>query len=328
MLDVYFPLYILIFFSTLILTAVFEKKLIPRLTENAKQPIYTEGPRWHAKKSGTPTMGGLAFLLASSVALIIASLFGLLKISGEVGLSVIICLFYAILNSLVGICDDLKKLRKKQNAGLTPVEKLIMQTLAAMLFLFLRQLVFKDGTAISFSFGSIDLGIFYYPLALLILVGIVNCANLTDGIDGLASSVAFAVGVSLFYISAALSIDGAIVSSAIMGAAIGFLLFNIHPARIFMGDTGSLFFGALIASSAFTLHNPFIIIPIAGVYALEGLSVILQVVYFKATKKRLFKMAPFHHHLERCGWSENKICITAILSTLLFSLPVYIFYLP
>ena len=160
------------------------------------------------------------------------------------------------------------------------------------------------------------------------MLGLVNSANLTDGIDGLASSVAFSIGVSLFYISAALSMETAIISSAIIGASIGFLLFNIHPARIFMGDTGSLFFGALVASCAFTLKNPILMLFIAGVYVVEGISVVLQVSYYKLTHKRFFKMAPLHHHLEKCGFTENRICITAIMTTFIVSIPAYIFYLP
>ena len=328
MLDKFFPLYILTFFSALILTVVIEKKLIPKLASIAQQPIYEEGPRWHMKKSGTPTMGGLAFVITSAIILILSSLLIMLKGYSKTAISIIICLLYAVMNSMIGVLDDAKKLRRKKNQGLTPVQKLMLQTASAIIFLVLRKIFIVSTTSVSFSFGRIDLGWFYYPIALFILVGIVNSANLTDGIDGLAASVAFAIGVSLFYISAALSLDGAIISSTIMGAALGFLVFNLNPAKIFMGDTGSLFFGALISSTAFALDNPLIIIPIAAVYAFEGLSVIIQVLCFKMTHKRIFKMAPFHHHLEKCGWSENKICIAAILTTLVLSIPVYIIYLP
>jgi phospho-N-acetylmuramoyl-pentapeptide-transferase len=280
------------------------------------------------KKSGTPTMGGLAFLIAISASLICASFFALLKISNYSAFSIIITLLYAALNSIIGIIDDIRKLKRRENEGLTPKEKLALQFLCSVLFLIARKLILKDTTELAFSFGSVDFGIFYYPLSIIILLGVVNCANLTDGIDGLASSVAFGIGISLFYISAALSTETSIISSALIGAAVGFLIFNIHPAKIFMGDTGSLFFGSLIAACAFTLKNPIMIIFIAGVYILEGISVILQVFFFKLTHKRIFKMAPFHHHLEQCGWSENKICIVAILATFIFSIPAYIFYLP
>ena len=197
-----------------------------------------------------------------------------------------------------------------------------------MLTIFSRAFLLGDNTKISFTFGDVELGLWYYPLTVILLLGIVNCANLTDGIDGLASSVAFSIGVSLFYVSFALNEETAIISSALIGAAIGFLIFNLHPAKIFMGDTGSLFFGALIASCALTLNNPILITFICGVYVLEGISDVLQVSYFKLTHKRIFKMAPLHHHLEKCGWSENKICIAAILATFVFSIPAYALYLP
>ena len=161
----------------------------------------------------------------------------------------------------------------------------------------------------------------YYFLSIIILVGITNCANLTDGIDGLATSVAFAIGLSVFYISYSRSDAASFISASLIGATVAFLIFNIHPAKVFMGDTGSLFLGALVASLAFELKNPFIAITTGAVYVIEGVSVILQVIYYKATKKRLFKMAPIHHHLEKCGWDENKICLVAIALTLLFSVP-------
>ena len=166
------------------------------------------------------------------------------------------------------------------------------------------------------------------PLGTVILLGITNCANLTDGIDGLASGVGFAVGISLFYISCALCKEVSFISASIIGATAGFLVFNLHPAKIFMGDTGSLFLGALGASSAFALGNPLVIIFIGGIYCLEGLSVIIQVAVFKLTKKRVFRMAPLHHHLEKVGWSENRICIVAIILTFIFSIPAFVFYLP
>ena len=327
MLDKYFPLYALIFIFTLVITVLLERRLIPELKEKAKQPIYEEGPRWHLKKSGTPTMGGLGFLAAVVSVLSLSSvIFAFIDI--KITLSLLLCLGYAVLNSVIGVIDDFKKLVRRKNGGLTPWQKLLLQALAAALFIAARAALLKDGTSVSFSFGEVELGIFYYPLAMLILLGIVNCVNLTDGIDGLASSVAFSIGVSLFYISAALSEETAVISAAVIGSSVGFLFFNIHPAKIFMGDTGSLFFGALVVSCAFTLKNPILMLFICGVYVIEGISVILQVVSYKLTRKRIFKMAPLHHHFEECGWSENKICIAAILLTFVFSIPAYILYLP
>ena len=328
MIDKLFPLYIALFILTLTVTVITEKKLIPRLTSRAKQPIYDGGPSWHLKKSGTPTMGGLAFLLASVIAALVGALFALIFISEETALSIIISIAYAVINSAIGIFDDLKKLKRKKNAGLSPKGKLVLQFIAAILFLCARRIFLNDGTFLSFSFGNIELGFFYYPLAVFLLLGIVNCANLTDGIDGLASSVAFAIGVSSFYISAALVPEGSILSAILIGASIGFLVFNLHPAKIFMGDTGSLFIGALASATVFTLKNPLLILFLGATFIIEGFSVVLQVVYFKLTHKRIFIMAPLHHHLEKHGWSENKICMTAIFLTMITAIPAYFFYLP
>lgn len=329
MLDKNLPLYALIFFVSLIATAVIEKRIIPLLRGIARQPIYESGPRWHIKKSGTPTMGGIAFVVAVSAALSLSALLLYLGGDNDGAVSLLLSVAFCILNALVGALDDLKKLKAKQNdRGLTAKQKLLFHFILAFLFLLARRFLLGDSTSISFSFGEFELGIFYLPLCLILIVGVINCANLTDGIDGLASGVAFAVGVSLFYISCALSTEVSYISSAIMGAAIGFLIFNLHPAKIFMGDTGSLFLGALAVSAVFALSNPLLILIIGGVYLLEGASVILQVLYYKLTKRRLFKMAPLHHHLEKSGWSENTICIAAILFTLALSVIAYALYLP
>lgn len=324
----YLIIYAVVFLIALCMTAVIEKRLIPVLRDKAKQPIYEGGPRWHTEKSGTPTMGGIAFLISVLVAQSVAVPFLISDGNTAGALSLLLALAYAILNSVIGIIDDATKLRRKRNAGLSPMQKIVLQSLLAAAFLFLRYSLFGDTTAISFSFGDVELGFLYYPMAFIILLGIVNCANLTDGIDGLASCVAFAVGISLFYISAYLSYETGIIAVSIIGASVGFLIFNLHPAKIFMGDTGSLFFGALAAGAVFSLSNPLLIIAIGGVYVIEGISVILQVSYYKLSGKRLFKMAPIHHHFERLGLSENTICIIAILLTFILSVPAYIFYLP
>ena len=328
MLDKYFPAYAAVFLLTLILTAVIEKRFIPFLKIKAQQPIYNEGPSWHLSKSGTPTMGGIAFLSASSISLILAAVLLFFLESGESFLSLILSLSFALGNAAIGLIDDLTKLRRKNNAGLSPKQKLFFQFILCVLFLLLRALLLKSGTHLSFSFGKIELGYFYYPLTVFVMLGLINSANLTDGVDGLASSVAFAIGISLFYISASLNPELAFISSAIIGATVGFLFFNLHPAKIFMGDTGSLFLGALIASSANLLENQAVILIVSGVYVIEGFSVVLQVLWYKITKKRIFKMAPLHHHLEKIGFSENKICLCAIFLTFLFSIPAYIIYLP
>ena len=328
MLDAFFPLYATVFLLSLTVTVLFEKKLIPALRKKASQPIYEDGPKWHKKKTGTPTFGGIGFIVAMTISLAFSIPFLVIKGGGEKFISLSLILSYALLNALVGVFDDLTKLKRRKNQGLTPGQKLAAQFLISSLFLFSRYLLLSEIGSLSFSFGEIDIGFLYYPLALLILVGMVNFANLTDGIDGLATSVAFSVGVVLLFISAALSEEIALVSSALIGVSVGFLVFNLHPAKIFMGDTGSLFLGALTAGCAVALGNPIIALFVGAVYVIEGASVILQVIYYKLTGKRIFKMAPIHHHLEQCGWSENKICIVAILLSFIFAIPTYIFYLP
>ena len=325
MLDKLFPLYILVFLGTLLVTVIFEGRLIPYLSRRAEQPIYEEGPSWHISKKGTPTMGGLAFLFAVCLSLLLSSGFLFYLGMGKNAISLLIATAYSFLNALIGIFDDTTKLRRKENGGLTPIQKLVLQFFLAVLFLVARGYLLGDTTELVFTFGRIDLGFLYYPLAIIILLGIVNCANLTDGIDGLAASVAFSIGVALFYISAHWNADTALIGCALIGAAVGFLFFNIHPAKIFMGDTGSLLLGALVVSAVFSLSNPLIVILLGGVYVIEGVSVILQVFYYKATKKRLFKMAPIHHHFEKCGVSENKICVVAIVIT--FALSLFAFML-
>ena len=327
-LDKYFPLYLFVFLLSLLVTALIERRLIHALSGKAAQPIYADGPSWHLKKTGTPTMGGVAFIIAVALSLCASAAFLYFAKEYDEAVSIVISALFAIANALVGLADDLTKLKRKKNAGLSPMQKLVCQTVIAILFLLSRKLLLSDTTELAFSFGKIDLGGFYLPLSIIAILGTVNCANITDGIDGLASGVAFSIGTVLFYISASLFSDVAIVSSCMMGAAIGFLIFNIHPAKIFMGDTGSLFFGALAVSGVFSLKNPLIMLFIGGVYLIEGASVILQVVYFKLTGKRIFKMAPLHHHLEKSGMSETKICMLAIILTFLLSIPAFILYLP
>ena len=171
-------------------------------------------------------MGGVAFLISVSISLIVCAAVLLLGGSSDAVVSIIICQVYAALNAGVGIIDDMKKLHRKENKGLTPVGKLGFQFVLAVLFLIARGYLLEEGTEMHFAFGDVDFGFFYYPIALVILIGIINCANLTDGIDGLASSVAFSTGVSLLYISAALNTEASAIASAIMGAAVGFLIFN------------------------------------------------------------------------------------------------------
>ena len=306
---------------TLTATVLIERKLIPFLSSRARQPIYDGGPSWHMSKSGTPTMGGLAFLLATVISLSVVFTI-MLYVNEDISsaIAIIITLLFAVGNSLIGIFDDLMKLHKKENAGLSPAQKLFLQFILTVLFLMARANFFDDGKILSFVFGDVDLGFLYYPFAIVLLLGVVNCANLTDGVDGLASSTSITVGVAFLIVGIMSALtEVSVIAMTLIGASAGFLIFNRHPAKIFMGDTGSLFLGALAVGLAFCSGNPASVILIGGVYVIEGVSVILQVVYYKITKKRLFKMAPLHHHLERCGFSENKICAIAVITTVIFS---------
>jgi len=320
MTDTNLIIYLFAFAFSFIFTAAAEKRLIPRLSIYAKQPIYKEGPAWHEKKSGTPTMGGLAFLLTGTFVLCITVLFFYQKGDYDSATSVLLILAYALTSGLIGIFDDLKKLKRHENAGLSPRQKLLLQSLAAVGFLFLRWFFLGDLPRLYFSFGVYDIGYIYYPLAFLMLLGSVNCANLTDGVDGLASGVAFAIGASLFYMTYSAYPAVCAVSASLVGLTLGFLCFNLNPARIFMGDTGSLYFGGIVSAAVITLGNPLLMLFLGAVYLIEGLSVIIQVISYKLRKKRVFLMAPLHHHLERRGASENRIVIIFMFITFVSSL--------
>ncbi len=311
--------YISVAVLTFTLTVLAERMLIPLLKRKAMQPIYAEGPNWHLRKSGTPTMGGLGFIAAIAAVSVPSLLY--LYFRGDIyfAISAAITVGYGLINALIGAIDDIAKIRKKENAGLTPMQKLALQAIAATAFLIARRLILKDTATVYFSSGRLDLGVLYYPICLIMLLGTVNCANLTDGIDGISAGVAFSYSSVLALLYAAVSAEVGFISFALIGASIAFLIFNLHPAKIFMGDTGSLFLGAMLAATCISLGNPFIAVFVGGVYLIEGLSVIIQVAVFKISGRRVFKMAPLHHHFEKCGFSENKIVIIAMISTVIAS---------
>ena len=313
-------IYPIVFTVSVIITILIENKLIPILTKKAKQPIYSEGPSWHLNKSGTPTMGGVAMLFSTTIVL---SLYVILTFGNgnkEIAISTLICLIFSLGNGLIGVFDDVMKLLKRRNDGLTPAQKLLLQGLLAAIFLMARRKFLSDSSVINFSLFEIDLGLLYYPISFIIILGIVNCANLTDGVDGLCSSVALVISAFISLAFATVSNEISVIGLTLAGCCIGFIYFNINPARIFMGDTGSLFIGAVIVSLFFFIKNPLLAIPFSIVYVIEGISVIIQVAVYKITSRRVFKMAPLHHHLEKCGVSENRICIIAIIATFISSL--------
>ncbi len=308
------------------ISAIMGKYLIPYLHKiNFGQTILDIGPKWHKEKQGTPIMGGFMFIVAISVVTVISTIVYILTadkfvdsffsdISHETVL-IFAALGLAAVNGLIGFVDDYTKVVKKRNLGLTPVQKLIFQFAAAAAFLAVLGIAgFGTKTIIPFV-GQVDLGFFYYIIAAVVIVGMVNSVNLTDGVDGLNGSVTFFVCVSFMLITSMLGYLGVTsMCAASAGACLGFLVWNFHPAKVFMGDTGSLFLGGLVCGLAFATDMPILLLPVGIIYIAEELSVVLQVSYFKLTHgKRLFKMSPIHHHFEMCGWSEEKI--VAVFST-------------
>lgn len=328
----------IIFFVTLLVTLVLSagatRFIIPILkSKKMGQKILDIGPRWHKSKEGTPTMGGIAFIFAMTVTLIAAVVVSVLTgviedaMIGGFLKSVFISFGFAIACGLIGIIDDRAKLSHNQNEGLKAHEKYLLQLVAAGLYLFLASFFGLIDTVIYIPFVdfSFDAGFFYYPVMLILITGVVNSVNLTDGIDGLASSISVVTAAFFAVISFVTSNPALSLLSAVMiGGCLGFLVFNFYPARVFMGDTGSLFLGGLLISLAFLANNPFISLICGIVFIIETASVMLQVGYFKLTHgKRLFKMTPIHHHFEKCGWSEIKIVSVFSLVSLLFSVLAY-----
>ena len=294
------------------ITAVIGKFLVPFLHKlNFGQTILEIGPKWHKSKQGTPTMGGIMFIIGIVVATTAGVLLYAIGHGGmdPAGYQVFVGLLFALLNGAIGFFDDFVKVVKKRNLGLTAKQKLVLQFLAAAVYLLLMYLV-KDDTRILIPFaGYIDLGFFYYIIMAIVLVGIVNAANLTDGIDGLDGSITFFASLFMMLMATVIGQnDNTIFSAAVAGGCLGFLVWNFHPAKCFMGDTGSLFLGGAVCAIALAMDMHLLLILIALTYLLEMFSVVLQVSYFKLTHgKRIFKMSPIHHHFEMCGWSEKKI---------------------
>ncbi|MBM6921381.1 phospho-N-acetylmuramoyl-pentapeptide-transferase [Phocea massiliensis] len=279
------------------------------------QSILEEGPSWHKSKQGTPTMGGIMFIAGIAVA-VIAGYFLLLAdnyaFKGTLELMQLFGgLVMALLFGLVGFLDDYIKVVKKRNLGLTAWQKIVGQVLVTALYLAALYAAGDRSTIINVPFlGQWDLGLFYYPVLGILIIGIVNSVNLTDGIDGLCSSVTFVAAIFFMIVSAFTGQAGmSILSTALAAGCVGFLVFNAHPAKVFMGDTGSLFLGGMVVALGFGMNMEFILFFAGFVYCCESLSVILQVISFKTTGKRIFKMSPIHHHFEMSGFSENKIVL-------------------
>lgn len=286
------------------------------------QTIREVGPSWHKNKQGTPTMGGLMFIIGSSVAAVICIAFLWLNGGAETQLMLVKVMAGALMAvgfGIVGFLDDYISIKKHRNLGLTEIQKLILQFIIVGAYLFSVALAGGTTETVIPFLGSVDLGFFYYILAAVFIVGMVNAVNFTDGIDGLNTSVTLVVALVFSVIAMLLNRVGlSLYAAAIVGAMIGFLFWNANPAKVFMGDTGSLFLGGAVCALAFGVDMPILLILIGIIYIVEILSVVLQVTYFKISHgKRIFKMAPIHHHFEMCGWNENKICFVFSGVTLL-----------
>lgn len=310
MLIEFFSVVLGVFFATWFIL----RKLIPVLkSRKIGQKIYDIGPRWHKGKEGTPIMGGLGFIISSVIAF--AVLFAVYVYYGraEELYSAALTLIMALLNALIGFFDDYTKLIKKQNQGFKAWQKFLLQLIVAAAYIWAMSACGFMNTALYIPyFGlTLELGVAYYLLAVFLLTGMVNAVNLTDGIDGLSSSVTAVVAV-FFSVCAFHFVrpELAVLPATVVGGTVGFLMYNFYPAKIFMGDTGSLYLGGMVVGMAFMLGNPLIIVVAGLIYIVEVASDILQVAYFKVSHgKRIFKMAPIHHHFEKCGWSEVKIVL-------------------
>ena len=286
------------------------------------QTIREVGPSWHKNKQGTPTMGGIMFIIGSSVAAVICIAFLWLNGGAETQLMLVKVTAGALMAvgfGVVGFLDDYISIKKHRNLGLTEIQKLILQFIIVGAYLLSVALAGGTTETVIPFLGPVDLGFFYYILAAVFIVGMVNAVNFTDGIDGLNTSVTLVVALVFSVIAMLLNRVGlSLYAAAIVGAMIGFLFWNANPAKVFMGDTGSLFLGGAVCALAFGVDMPILLILIGIIYIVEILSVVLQVTYFKITHgKRIFKMAPIHHHFEMCGWNENKICFVFSGVTLL-----------
>ena len=299
------------------------------------QPIKTEdGPKWHAKKQGTPTMGGFMFIISTVITAIAGYWINRWKNGIDVTDKASFNAFYMLISlilfaasfGLIGFIDDYTKVARKKNDGLTPWQKIALQLVFSVGFLAAIRCFGDVSTRIDLGFWrSPSLGIFYYILMLPVIIYLTNAVNLTDGIDGLCGSVTF-VAMLIFTVCCSIlrQNDMSFFTMSLAGGCLGFLLWNLNPAKCFMGDTGSMFLGAAVTGTGLILHKHLLILLVAMVYVIEALSVVIQVSYFKYTKKkygegrRIFKMTPIHHHFEMSGFSEYKIVITFSLCGIIF----------
>ncbi len=286
-----------------IITLILGPIVIPILKRlNIGQNVREDGPKTHLKKSGTPTMGGIIIVVALSITTIS---------SGLLNTDMYVLLMSTVGFGLIGFIDDYMKIVNKRSLGLKPYQKLIGQIILAVILAIYQSNTSILGTKVIIPFLTnryLDLGILYVPFIVFVVVGTVNSVNLTDGLDGLASGVTLIVLSFFGLVALNWGMDSiSIFSAALSGACLGFLIYNAYPAKIFMGDTGSMALGGAVAAIAILLNLPLAIPIVGGIYFAEALSVIIQVTSFKLTGKRVFLMSPLHHHFEQKGWKETKV---------------------
>jgi len=283
------------------------------------QSIREIGPKWHEKKSGTPTMGGIIFILSLII--------GVIATYKYMDFKSYLVLFCTLGFGVVGFLDDFIKVVLKRNLGLRAWQKLALQIIVSVVFVLVGVEKGLLSVVIDIPFTSItwNMGWLYVPFAIFVLLAVVNGVNLTDGIDGLATSVTVVVMMFFAIVTSASAdtISVCILCFALVGALLGFLIFNKNPAKVFMGDTGSLMLGGAVGALSLVINNPFILVLVGIIYFVETLSVIMQVTSFKLTGKRIFKMSPIHHHFEMCGWNEKKIVMVFTVVTILFCIIAY-----
>lgn len=307
---------IIVAIVSFIVATVGGKLLIPVLHRfKFGQTIREEGPAWHASKGGTPTMGGIMFILSSTVALLIAQ-------PNKTAVAVMVC---ALLYALIGFVDDFIKVVLKRNLGLTSAQKFLAQIVVALLFIAFLYWQGMLPTALKIPFGGyVDFGLFTVPFAMFVLLATTNSVNLTDGLDGLAGTTSLIVTI---FFAALTSIFGeggiSLYMIAIAAGLVGFLIYNHHPAKVFMGDTGSLFLGGALGAAAIAVGAEWYLVIAGFVFLFETLSVIIQVAYKRKTGKKFFKMTPIHHHFEMCEMRETQIVLLFSAVTLACCLLAY-----
>lgn len=311
------------------LSALFGHLILPVLRrKKAGQYINEYVSEAHQQKAGTPTMGGISFVPAFLLTVAIAVIVWAIAFPSRRLIPVALVVLYAIGNTAIGFVDDYFKLTKRQNEGLTDWQKFTLQVVITAAFIAMMAITGNLSTSLAIPFFGVswELGFFAYPIYLLVLVGFVNATNITDGLDGLSSSVCATVAAFIVAFAVAewyLLSDGTtdmvgFMGAALLGCVIGFLMYNHHPAKMFMGDTGSLFLGAVIMGCA-VMAGELLLFVLAGMmFVIEMLSSLIQILGYKLTKKRIFKMAPLHHHFEKCGWKETDVVWLFTLISLVF----------